>query len=134
MLRVAAGLFLILHGVINAAIWIPPQRVGKLPGFGFQASWLFASVRPAVVTLALVAAGGFVFSGAAYLAQSPWWASVGTLAATASLALITATFTPCGVEPSSSTQSSSTPRGIPRSANSPPGRRRGICTSLGDQP
>jgi hypothetical protein len=94
MSRVAAGLFLILHGVINAAIWIPPQRVGKLPCFGFQASWLFASVRPAVVTLALVAAGGFVFSGAAYLAQSPWWAPVGTLAATASLALITATFTP----------------------------------------
>ena len=94
MLRVAAGLFLVLHGVINAAIWIPPQRGAKMPGFGSQASWLFAGVRPAVITLALVAASGFVFSGAAYLAQSPWWAPVGILAATASLALITTTFTP----------------------------------------
>ena len=94
MLRVIAGLFLILHGVINAAIWIPPQRGAKLPGFGSQASWLFAGVRPAVVTLAIVAAGGFVISGAAYLAQSPWWAPIGILAATASLALIIATFTP----------------------------------------
>jgi hypothetical protein len=74
VLRVIAGLFLILHGVINAAIWIPPQRGAKLPGFGSQASW--------------------VISGAAYLAQSPWWAPIGILAATASLALIIATFTP----------------------------------------
>jgi hypothetical protein len=94
MLRVAAGVFLILHGVINAAIWIPPQRGAKLPGFGWQASWLFAGVRPVVVTLALVAAGGFVISGAAYLAHSAWWAPIGILAATASLALIIATFTP----------------------------------------
>jgi hypothetical protein len=79
---------------INAAIWIPPQRGAKLPSFGSQASWLFAGVRPAVVTLAIVAAGGFVISGAAYLAQSPWWAPIGILAATASLALIIATFTP----------------------------------------
>jgi hypothetical protein len=94
VLRVAAGLFLILHGLINAAIWVPPRRDTEVTGFGSQASWLFAGVRPAVVALALLAASGFVFSGAAYLAQSSWWAPIGLFAATASLALIIATFTP----------------------------------------
>ncbi len=94
MLRVAAGLFLILHGIINGAIWIPSQRGDQLAGFGSQASWLFAGVRPVVVTLALIAAGGFILSGAALLTNVEWWAPVATLAACASLALIVATFTP----------------------------------------
>ncbi len=76
MLRVAAGLFLILHGLINGAIWVPPRRDTEVTGFGSQASWLFARVRPAVVALALLATSGFVFSGAAYLAQSSWWAPI----------------------------------------------------------
>jgi hypothetical protein len=90
---VVAG-FLMLHGLLHAAIWIPRQRVGELPGFGQQASWLFAEVRPVVVSLAVIAAGGFAFSGVAYLMRLDVWAFSAIIAAVASMALIVATFTP----------------------------------------
>lgn len=94
MWRIAVGVFLILHGVIHAAIWVPPRPEEPLPGFGSQASRMFADVRPAVVSLALIAAGGFAFSGVAYLIHQPWWAAMSVVAAVASLALTVATFTP----------------------------------------
>ncbi|MDI6909242.1 hypothetical protein [Nocardioides sp.] len=90
---VIAG-FLVLHGVLHAAIWIPPQQGSDLPNFGTQASWLFAEVRPVVVTLALVAASGFALAGVAYLMHLEAWASPGAVAAIASMALVVATFTP----------------------------------------
>ncbi|HEX6328391.1 MAG TPA: hypothetical protein VFZ72_17625 [Jiangellaceae bacterium] len=94
MLRIGVGVFLILHGIIHGAIWVPPRPEEPLPGFGSQASWLFADVRAAVVSLALIAAGGFAFSGVAYLIHQPWWAAMAVVAAVASLALTVATFTP----------------------------------------
>ena len=84
MLRIGVGVFLILHGVIHAAIWIPPQRQEPMPGFGSQASWLFADVRAAVVSLAVLAAGGFALSGVAYLIDQPWWPGLAVAAAAAS--------------------------------------------------
>jgi hypothetical protein len=94
MLRLVVAGFLILHGILHAAIWIPPQRGGELPSFGLQASWLFAEVRPVVVTLAVIAASGFVLSGVAYSAHLDVWAPSASLAAVTSMALIVATFTP----------------------------------------
>jgi hypothetical protein len=73
MLRIGVGVFLILHGVIHAAIWIPSRPEEPLPGFGSQASWLFADVRAAVVSLAVLAASGFALAGVAYLSHWQWW-------------------------------------------------------------
>jgi hypothetical protein len=92
--RLVVAAFLILHGVLNAAIWVPPQKVGELPGFGWQASWLFANIRPVVVTLAVIAASGFALSGVAYAMHLQLWAYSAIVAAVASMALIVATFTP----------------------------------------
>ncbi|MGH8834598.1 MAG: hypothetical protein ACRDWG_06330 [Actinomycetes bacterium] len=39
MLRTAVGVFLVVHGILNAVIWITPQRGSELPNFGPQASW-----------------------------------------------------------------------------------------------
>jgi hypothetical protein len=94
MWRLALAGFLVVHGILHAAIWLPPQRGSDLPNFGGQASWLFAEVRPVVVTLALVAASGFALSGVAYLAHPDVWAVSATIAVVASMALIVATFTP----------------------------------------
>lgn len=94
MVRLVVAGFLVLHGILNAAIWIPPQKRSELPNFGPQASWLFADVRPVVVTLAVVAAGGFALAGMAYLLQLDAWAVAAAIAAVASMALIVATFTP----------------------------------------
>lgn len=94
MWRLVVGGSLILHGILNSAIWLPPQRGGQLPNFGPQTSWLFAEVRPVVVTLALIAGTGFALSGVAYLAHLDVWAFSASIAAVASMALIVATFTP----------------------------------------
>jgi len=94
MWRLAVAGLLVLHGILHAAIWLPPQQRSDLPNFGAQASWLFAEVRPAVVALSLVAASGFALSGVAYLAHLDVWAVPATIAAVASMALIVATFTP----------------------------------------
>ena len=94
MWRLFVAGFLVLHGILHAAIWIPPQRGGDLTNFGPQASWLFAEVRPVVVTLAVVAASGFALSGVAYLAHWDMWAYSATIAAVAAMALVVATFTP----------------------------------------
>ena len=94
MWRLVVAGFLVLHGILNAAIWIPPQRGSELPNFGPQASWLFAEVRPVVVTLAVIAAGGFALSGVAYLVHLDMWAFSAIIAAVVSIALIVATFTP----------------------------------------
>lgn len=92
MLRVAVGVFLILHGVIHGAIWFPPRSQQPLPGLGTQASWLVADVRAAVVSVAAIAAGGFALAGVAYLAGHPW--SPGLAAAASVASLIAATFIP----------------------------------------
>ena len=94
MLRLVVAGFLVLHGILHAAIWIPSQTGRELSNFGPQASWLFAEVRPVVVTLAVLAASGFVLAGAAYLVQLDLWAVAAAIAAVASMALIVATFTP----------------------------------------
>jgi hypothetical protein len=94
MLRLVVAGFLILHGALHAVIWIPPQQGSEVPNFGPQASWLFAEVRPVVVTLALIAASGFALSGVTYMAHQDIWALSAMAAAVASMALIVATFTP----------------------------------------
>jgi hypothetical protein len=94
MLRVAGAGILILHGILNAVIWIPPQQGNQLPNFGPQASWLFSESRHVVVTLALIAAGGYASSGVAYAAHLDMWAFPAIIAAVSSMALIVATFTP----------------------------------------
>jgi hypothetical protein len=94
VLRTVAGLFLIAHGIVTGAIWIPPQRGEDLPGFGSQASWLFAESRTTMVALGGVASAAFVVAGVGVLAHQDWWAGLGALGAVVSLALIVATFTP----------------------------------------
>lgn len=94
MVRSVAGVFLIVHGLITGAIWIPPQRGGELPGLGSRASWLFANSRPMMILLGATAAGTLGLAGIGVLAQQDWWAAVAAVGAVLSLALIVATFTP----------------------------------------
>ncbi len=95
MTRVAAGVFLLLHAIITAAIWIPPQRVGgEMRGWGWHASWLFAGSRPTMITLAVFASAALGIAGVGVLGDRGWWAGAGLAGAVVSIALIAATFTP----------------------------------------
>jgi len=94
MTRVAAGAFLLVHAVITAAIWIPPQRGGEMRGWGPQASWLFAESRPTMITLAAFASGTLGIAGVGLLSHHSWWAGAALAGAAVSMALIVVTFTP----------------------------------------
>ena len=94
MTRVGAGVFLLLHAVITAAIWIPPQRGGEMRGWGRQASWLFAESRPTMITLSVFSSAALGIAGVGVLGHQAWWAGATLAGAVVSLALIVATFTP----------------------------------------
>ena len=94
MTSVAAGAFLLMHAVITGAIWIPAQRGAEMPGWGRQASWLFADSRPIMVTLGVLASASLAVAGVGVLGHHDWWAGAAIVGAIISFALITATFTP----------------------------------------
>jgi hypothetical protein len=92
MLRGLGGLFLVFHGLIHLAIWVP--RLPKDAPFDAHHSPMFGEVRGAAAALAVLAAGGFVASGIGYLAGQDWWAPVSLGAAAVSIVLLILTFTP----------------------------------------
>ena len=94
MTRVVAGVFLLLHAVITAGIWIPPQRGRELRGWGRQASWLFADSRPTMITLGALASAALGMAGVGVLGDHSWWTGAALAGAAVSLVLIAATFTP----------------------------------------
>jgi len=77
-MRWLAGLFLVAHGLVHVAIWVPPAQ--KDAPFDAQHSPMFGDVRGAAIALALVAGTAFVVSGICYLAGQDWWAPVAAVA------------------------------------------------------
>jgi hypothetical protein len=92
MLHWLGGLFLVVHGLIHVAIWVP--RLPKDAPFDAHHSPMFGDVRGAAAALAVLAAGGFVVSGISYLAGQDWWAPAALGAAAVSIVLLILTFTP----------------------------------------
>jgi hypothetical protein len=92
VLRWLGGLFLVAHGLIHLAIWVP--RPPADAPFDAHRSPMFGDVRAVAAVLAVLAAGGFVVSGVGYLAGQDWWAPVALGAAGVSIALVILTFTP----------------------------------------
>lgn len=92
MTRVLAGVFLLIHAAITAAIWIPQRR--EVRGWGRQASWLFADSRPSMITLGTLASAALGTAGVGLLADQTWWSGAALTGAAISLTLIAATFTP----------------------------------------
>ena len=104
MVRLVFGGFLIAHGLIHAAIWLPQAfgvRAAADPHAPFDpgVSWILSGlgdggVRWLSVMLALVAAFGFVAGGAGLFAQQGWWRTMTVSAAVVSLALLVVYFDP----------------------------------------
>ena len=97
MLRLLIAGFLIAHGLIHAAIWLPQAfgvRAAADPGAPFDPgySWLITGAsaggaRWLSIFLALVAAIGYVIAGTGLLAHQSWWTTFAVAASAASLAL-----------------------------------------------
>lgn len=89
-MRWIAGLFLIAHGLVHLAIWLPrpdakaPFDVGHSPFVG--------EVRRLAVALAVAAAAVLGLAGLGVLVAAPWWIPVTVAGAAVSAALLLLTF------------------------------------------
>lgn len=88
-----AGLFLVVHGLLHLAIWLPRSAPGEVP-FDTMHSWLFGDMRVGAAVLGALACVGFVVAGVAFLAGASWWTTAAINASAVSLLLMALTFTP----------------------------------------
>ena len=75
------SLFFIAHGLVHAAVWLPPYSRGA--PFNPSRSWLFGifgagegPMRILAIILALVAATGFMLGGVGWLTSQGWGRSL----------------------------------------------------------
>jgi hypothetical protein len=92
MMRFLLGGFVVAHGLVTAAMWVTPAKAGE--PFRATHSWLLGDARSLAVTLALVAATGFVLAGVGYLAQQSWWEVFAIGAGSVALVLMALYFDP----------------------------------------
>lgn len=93
MLHWIAGLFLVAHGLVHLAIWLPRPTPGEVP-FDAAHSWLFGDMRAVVIVLSALAGFTFVVAGIVLLADASWWTTAAIGASVVSLLLMALTFTP----------------------------------------
>jgi len=91
-MRWLGGLFLLAHGLLHVAVWVP-RPPANVP-FDSSRSPMFGNVRGAAISLSLLAAMLFVVAGVAVLVHAAWWALVAIAAAAISALLILLTFSP----------------------------------------
>jgi hypothetical protein len=104
MTRLFLGLFLLAHGLIHMAIWLPQAfslqaATGPDAPFDPGHSWVISGfseggARWLSVALALVATAVYVGAGASLFASQPWWRPLTIAASVASLTLLVLYFTP----------------------------------------
>lgn len=87
-----AGVFLIVHGVLHVAIWLPPA--GRGAPFDPGHSWLLGDAPAVARPLALLACTVLALSGVLVLAGSGAAAKAAIAGASVSLALVVLTFHP----------------------------------------
>jgi hypothetical protein len=87
-----AGLFLIAHGLVHAAIWLAPKSTNA--PFDPHHSPHLGDARILATTLGVLAGLGFIVSGCSYLLGQPWWPYAALASAAISLVLLLLTFTP----------------------------------------
>ena len=96
--RWVIALFLVLHGLVHAAVWAAPMDDEAT--FDPKRSWLLdglglgGGTRTLSILLALVAMVGFVAVGVGLFAQQGWWRPLAVAAAAVSLGLILLYFNP----------------------------------------
>jgi hypothetical protein len=89
--NVLAGLFLIAHGLVHVAIWVPEPQEGA--PFNPRRSWLLGDAGGLTRTLALVACGLLVLAGVFLLnGASDLDAGLAIAGAAVSLVLVALTF------------------------------------------
>ena len=89
-MRWIAGLFLIAHGLVHLAIWLPKPD-GKAP-FDVGHSPFAGNVRRLASSLAITAAVILALGGLGLIGDAPWYVPVTVTGAAVSAALLLLTF------------------------------------------
>ncbi|MEZ4554070.1 MAG: hypothetical protein AB7L91_10110 [Dehalococcoidia bacterium] len=84
VIRLAAGLFLIWHGVVHVIMWAVYSSASWDP----RHSWLLGDARPVVIPIAALSAALFTLAGVTLLLDTDWWPYAAVAAAAVSLALM----------------------------------------------
>jgi hypothetical protein len=96
-MRVAVGIFLILHGLVHLGIW-GPSSAPDAP-WDTSRSWLLRGAdkgtrRTVAIVLATITTIGYVLAGVALLAGGQWWSPAAIMASVVSLVLLFGYFHP----------------------------------------
>lgn len=91
-MSVLGGLFLVAHGLVHLAIWLPAPKEDA--PFDPGHSWLLGAVRRPAGGLAVAAGALFALAGVLVLAGEDAGAALAVAGAVVSLALVLMTFHP----------------------------------------
>ncbi len=91
-MKVVLGIFLIVHGLIHLAIWLPSPKADA--PMQTAHSWLLGDVRALSLLLAVVCGLVLIAGGVGYLISTAWWPVVVIAGAAVSAVLMAVTFTP----------------------------------------
>ncbi len=94
MWSILIGALLIVHALINAAIWATPAATNPDSPFDAGHSWLLGNARALGVVLALAVAATLVVAGIGVFGHHGWWRLWAVGGAALSLALIALFFNP----------------------------------------
>lgn len=89
IVRVAAALFLVFHGISHPLVW----GMYRADTWSPRRSWLIGDATVPALGLAAVTAACFVLAALALVLELSWWPQAAIAGAVASLLLIALTFT-----------------------------------------
>ncbi|MGE0229276.1 MAG: hypothetical protein AB7I38_09695 [Dehalococcoidia bacterium] len=88
VIRFAAGLFLVWHGLVHVIMWGLYESASWNP----RHSWLLGDARSIAIAVAVLAAALFALAGLALLTDTGSWPHAAVAAAAVSIALMLLTF------------------------------------------
>jgi len=97
MSRTLVGLFLIAHGFVTLAMWVPEYAAvpeGQVQPPNPSHSWVFGDARRLSVVLGVLVGLALAAAGVAFLTDQGWWPQLAIASGGASLVLFGVFFTP----------------------------------------
>ena len=92
MLDVAIGIFVVLHGLVTAAIWLAPG--GEDAPFDPAHSWLIGDSRAVALFIGAMAGVALVTAGIGLLTDAAWWPALAVVGGVVGTALVVVWFHP----------------------------------------
>ena len=97
MSRTLVGIFIVAHGLVTMAMWVPRYPAvpeGQLQPPDPSHSWIFGNQRVFSLIFGLAVGLALAAAGIGFLTDQSWWPLIAVVAGAASLVLFAVFFTP----------------------------------------